>query len=69
MVGKMIDLDKRLGFWSLRVWGLVLNLVGNALAIYGAVGLLKSSTHLAYLIIGCALTLLCILTLARPSRD
>ena len=36
----MIDLDRRYGIWSGRVWGLIVNLLANALALYGLVGFL-----------------------------
>ena len=65
----MIDLDRQLGFWSLRVWGLILNFIGNALAIYGAVGFIRNGSRLAVLLIGCCLTIVCILVLALPSKD
>ncbi|MFC1514028.1 hypothetical protein ACFL5P_03350 [candidate division KSB1 bacterium] len=64
----MIDLNKRIGFWSLRVWGLILNFAGNALAIYGAVGFINNSSRLPILLTGCGITLFCILILAQPVR-
>lgn len=63
----MINLEKKLGPWPLRVWGLVLNFMGNALAIYGAIGFIRDGSRLSLLIIGIALTLTCILVLAKPS--
>lgn len=68
MVDKMIDIDRRLGPWSGRVWGLTLNFIGNALAIYGAIGVMRNGTRLPLLIIGVGLTVGCILLLARPSN-
>lgn len=74
MVDKMrdskfnIDMDRRLGPWPARVWGLILNFVGNALAIYGAIGYIRDSSRLPCLIIGAAITLVCLLFLAIPSR-
>ena len=65
----MIDLSQRFGICSLRVWGLVLNFIGNALAIYGAVGFIGSGSRLIVLIIGCCVTLACILILALPNKD
>ena len=64
----MIDLDRRYGIWSGRVWGLIVNLVANALALYGLVGFLRDGTHLLPLILGAVGTLVCILVLATPSR-
>ena len=64
----MINLDKKLGPWPLRVWGLVLNFIGNALAIYGALGFIRDGSRLSMLIIGVVITLTCILVLAKPSE-
>ena len=64
----MINLDRRYGIWSGRVWGLIVNLVANALALYGLVGFLRDGTHLLPLILGILLTLACIFLLAMPSR-
>lgn len=64
----MIDLERRYGIWPLRVWGLIVNLIANALALYGLVGFLRDGTHLVPLILGGFLTLACILILAIPSR-
>lgn len=61
-------LERRLGPWSVRVWGLILNFIGNALAIYGAVGFIQDGSSLPILIIGVCLTLLCLLVLAVPNR-
>lgn len=68
MVGSMIDLDRRYGPFSGRVWGLIVNLGANALALYGLVGFLRDGSHLIPLAIGVAATVACVLTLARPSR-
>jgi len=64
----MIDLERRCGPWSLRVWGLIVNLLANALALFGLVGFLRDGTHLAPLILGATVTLACVLVLATPSR-
>ena len=63
----MIDLERRFGPWSIRVWGLILNFIGNALAIYGAVGVMQNGSRRPFLVTGLALTVLCILLLAKPS--
>ncbi len=65
----MIDLDRRYGIWSGRVWGLIVNLMANALALYGLVGFLRDGTHLVYLIVGALVTVACILILAMPAAD
>jgi hypothetical protein len=68
MVDPMIDLDRQYGIWSGRVWGLILNLFANALALFGLVGFLRDGTHLLPLSIGALLTLACVLLLAKPAR-
>ena len=52
----------------MRVWGLVLNFIGNAVAIYGAVGYIQNGSRLPLLIFGIVITLTCILALAKPSE-
>lgn len=64
----MINLDKKIGPWPLRVWGLVLNFFGNAVAIYGALGFIRDGSRLPLLIFGIVITLTCILVLAKPSE-
>ena len=68
MVDKMIDLDRRLGLWPLRVWGLILNFIGNALAIYGAIGFIRDGSRLPLLVIGGGITLVCLFLLAKPGN-
>jgi len=66
MVDKMINIDRRLGPWTGRVWGLILNFIGNGLAIYGAIGIIRDGSRMPMLIIGLLLTVSCIFLLARP---
>jgi hypothetical protein len=68
MVGAVMDLDRKLGHWSLRVWGLIVNLGANALALYGAAGFIRDGSRLPLLVAGCLVTLLCVSILALPSR-
>jgi hypothetical protein len=68
MVDPMIDLDRRYGIWSGRVWGLIVNLLANALALYGLAGYLRDGTHLFALWAGFLISLGCILLLAKPAR-
>jgi hypothetical protein len=68
MVDPMIDIDRRYGPFSGRVWGLIANLTANALALYGLVGFLRDGTHLVFLTVGFVCTLACVLVLAQPSR-
>ncbi|RKY88905.1 hypothetical protein DRQ09_02200 [candidate division KSB1 bacterium] len=62
----MINLNRKIGFFSLRVWGLILNFIGNALAIYGAIGFISDGSRFPVLIIGLVLTVSCIVILAKP---
>ncbi len=64
----MIDLDRQYGIWSGRVWGLIVNLLANTLALYGLVGFLRDGTHLLPLVLGALVTIGCVLLLAKPSR-
>jgi hypothetical protein len=64
----MIDLDRSYGIWTGRVWGLLLNLLANTLALYGLVGFLRDGTHLFPLVLGALGTVACVLVLAKPSR-
>jgi hypothetical protein len=64
----MIDLDGRLGPLPVRAWGLILNFIGNALAVYGAIGYIQDGSRLPFLVIGGGLTLICLLVLAKPSK-
>lgn len=65
----MIELDRRYGFFSGRVWGLIVNLFANALALYGLTHYLRDGTHLIHLVTGLMVTLACIVWLAKPSQD
>ncbi len=63
----MPDMDRRLGPWRLRVWGLALNFVGNALALFGVARVMRGGS--AWLLAtGILITVLCIAALATPSR-
>lgn len=68
MVDSMIDLDRRYGPCSGRIWGLVLNLAGNVIAMYGLAGYLRDGSGLLWLSTGIALSIACILLLARPQK-
>ena len=65
----MIDLEKRVGLWSLRLWGLIANFAGNALALYGAAGILQDGSRWPVFVIGIVITVVCLAVLAVPSRD
>jgi hypothetical protein len=67
MVVLMLDMDRKVGPWRLRVWGLALNFVGNVIALSGIVKLVQGGSPVL-LIVGAALTVGCILALAIPGR-
>ena len=64
-----IDIDMKAGPWPFRVWGLIINLVGNALALYGISRFLRDGFGLLIMIAGLIITAACILILAMPSAD
>jgi hypothetical protein len=63
----MIELDRRYGPFTGRVWALMVNLLANALALYGLAGYLREGTHLPHLVVGLGITAVCVLWLAKPS--
>jgi hypothetical protein len=65
----MIDLERRYGLFSVRVWGLIVNLLANASALYGAARLLRDGSGLGFLVGGVVGTVVCIAVLAIPSRS
>ena len=62
-----MDLDRRCGPFPGRVWGLILNLAANTVALYGLVGYLRDGTHLVLMVTGWVVTVGCVLVLARPN--
>ena len=64
----MIDIDRRYGPFTGRVWGLIVNLAANALALFGLVGVLRDGTRVVYLVVGGVCTVAWVIILARPSR-
>ncbi|MCP4725326.1 MAG: hypothetical protein GY863_09835 [bacterium] len=65
----IIDIDKKYGPWTLRVWGLILNLIANSAALYGIVSIMKNGSGWLLFITGLIVTLGCILILAIPDRS
>jgi hypothetical protein len=66
MVDPMIDIDRRFGPCTGRVWGLVANLIGNVIAMYGLAGYVREGSGIPWLASGIALTISCIFLLSRP---
>jgi len=63
----MLDMDRKLGPWRLRVWGLALNLLGNAIALFGIVRVVRGGSPWL-LVLGAAVTIVCVAALALPAR-
>lgn len=61
-------LQRRIGPFSGRVWGLVLNLVANAVTLWGVSLLLRTGSGWVWIVIGGAATVLCMTVLALPDR-
>ena len=64
----MIDPDRTLGPWRIRVWGLLVNFVGNVLALFGIVRLVETGAW-GLMAVGVAITAACVFILAIPSRS
>ncbi len=65
----MLDMDRMFGPWRLRVWGLVLNLIGNAIALFGIVRVVRGGSPWL-LAVGAGITIVCVAALALPAaRD
>ena len=63
----MIDPDRLVGPWRLRVWGLILNFIANAVALFGIVQLVETGRW-GLLAVGTVTTIVCVLALAIPSE-
>ena len=62
-------LKRRIGPWSGRVWGLVLNLVANAVTLWGVSLLLRTGSGWLWIVIGGLGTAVCMAALALPDRS
>lgn len=63
-----MNLERRVGPASLRLWGLVANFFANALLLYGAVGYVSDGSRVVELALGAVATLTLIILLSAPSR-
>lgn len=52
-----------------RIYGLIFNFIGNALAVYGLAGLVRDGSRLLIFLLGVLLTVVCILILANPTPE
>lgn len=64
----MIDVDRKIGPWRTRVWLLIANFLGNVLALMGLSSMMRGGS-LWLLMIGLAVTVVCVALLAIPSRE
>lgn len=62
-------LERRIGPWSGRVWGLIFNLIGNALTLWGISSVLRTGSGWTWIGIGGAVTVVCVAALALPARS
>ena len=60
-------LERRIGPWSGRVWGLIVNLAGNAMALWGVASVMRTGSGWAWIVIGGVATVICISALALPA--
>ena len=62
-------LERRIGPWSGRVWGLIVNLAANGLLLWGVSSLLRTGSGWAWIVIGGVGTVVCVAALALPVRS
>ena len=63
-----MDLDRRAGPFTLRAWGLGLNLVANVVMLHGAVRYFTAGASPLEMLAGLIVTALCVATLSIPSK-
>lgn len=61
-------LDKKIGPFSGRFWGLVVNFFANAIAIHGAIGYMLHNNSPVEMYIGITASVLVCLVVAIPSK-
>ena len=64
----MINLETKVGPMRLRAWALILNMIANAIALYGLSRVLVEQGGWTLLTTGSLLTILCIAICARPAE-
>ena len=64
----IINLEKKLGPMRLRAWVLILNMIANAIALYGLSQVLAVQGGWFLLTTGSLLTIVCICICARPAE-
>ncbi len=64
----MINLEKKIGPLKLRAWGLIINFIANAVALYGLAIYFNESGSAFTMILGISLTVITILVVSIPSQ-
>ena len=62
-------LERRIGPWSGRAWGLIANLGANAVALWGIASVMRTGSGWAWIALGGVATIVCISVLALPARS
>lgn len=62
------NLEKKMGPLRVRSWGLIVNLMGNVLALYGLANYLKTGGGQVPLVLGSLITITVILILSKPAE-
>lgn len=62
-------LERRIGPWSGRVWGLIANLAANAVALWGIASVMRTGSGWIWIALGGVATIVCISVLALPARS
>lgn len=62
-------LERPIGPWSGRVWGLIVNLAANAMALWGVASVMRTGEGWIWIVIGGVATAVCIAALALPARS
>ncbi len=60
-------LERPIGPWSGRVWGLIVNLAANAMALWGVASVMRTGEGWIWIVIGGVATAVCIAALALPA--
>ena len=69
MGGLQRFLERRIGPWSGRVWGLIANLAANGLLLWGISSLLRTGSGWAWIVTGAVGTVVCVAALALPASS
>ena len=62
-------LERPIGPWSGRVWGLIVNLAANAIALWGVASVMRTGSGWTWIVIGGVGTAVCISALSLPAPE